>query len=180
MVERTKQAEEKLRYAGMYLLKKMDLKPEDGGLVLPAVLPHELEPLDEVLQELALAGYVAINGRKQRWEITKAGFAHIGALIDEAEALIDEFDDQEPEQMLAELQRRRLDPFRARFLWGWYQGEFDDLVLFQQRRGVVPVEPSWADYLVSDAFYDNLALETTDPGEGEGEGEGGSEGDRLN
>ena len=68
--------------------------------------------------------------------------------------------------MLAELQRRRLDPLRARFLWGWYQGEFDDLVLFQQRRGVEPVERSWADYLVSDAFYDNLALETTDQGAG--------------
>ena len=159
MVERTKRAEEKLLYAGIYVLKKMDLKPEDGGLVLPAVLPHELEPLDEVLQELALAGFVEINRRKERWEITKAGFAHIGALIDEAEALIDEFDDEEPAEMLAELQRRHLDPFRARFLWGWYQGEFDDLVLFQQRRGVEPVERSWADYLVSDAFYDNLALD---------------------
>ena len=164
MVERSKRAEEKLLYAGIHVLKKMDLKPEDGGLVLPAVLPHELEPLDEVLQELAVAGFVAINRRKERWEITKSGFEHIGALIDEAEALIDEFDDQEPEEMLAELRRRRLDPFRARFLWGWYQGEFDDLVLFQQRRGVEPVERSWADYLVSDAFYDNLALETTDPG----------------
>ena len=163
MLERTKRAEDKLRYAGMYLLKKLDLKPEDGGLVLPAVLPHELEPLDEVLQELALAGLVELNRRKERWQITKAGLEHIGALIDEAEALIDEFDDQEPEQMLAELRRRRLDPFRARFLWGWYQGEFDDLVLFQERRGVEPIERSWADYLVSDAFYDNLALETTDP-----------------
>jgi hypothetical protein len=162
MVERTKRAEDKLRYAGIYLLKKMDLKPADGGLVLPAPLPHELEPLDEVLQELALAGYVEINRRKQRWELTKAGLAHIGALIDEAEALIDEFDDQEPAEMLAELKRRRLDPFRARFLWGWYQDELDDLVLFQQRRGVEPIERSWADYLVSDAFYDNLALEITE------------------
>ena len=160
MVERTKTAEEKLLYAGIYVLKKMDLKPADGGLVLPAVLPHELDPLGEVLQELAVADFVAMDRRKERWEITKAGFAHIGALIDEAEALIDEFDDQEPEEMLAELQRRHLDPFRARFLWGWYQGEFDDLVLFQQRRGVEAVERSWADYLVSDAFYDNLALDT--------------------
>jgi len=159
MVERTKRVEDKLLYAGIHVLKKMDLKPEDGGLVLPAVLPHELEPLDEVLQELAVAGFVAINRRKERWEITNAGFEQIGALIDEAEALIDEFDDEEPAEMLAELQRRRLDAFRARFLWGWYQGEFDDLVLFQQRRGVEPVERSWADYLVSDAFYDNLALD---------------------
>lgn len=161
MDERTLRAEQNLIYAGLYVLKKMDLKPEDGGMVLPVVLPHELEPLDEVLQELALAGFVAINHRKERWEITKPGFAHIGALIDEAAALIEEFDDQELPEMLAELERRHLDPFRARFLWGWYQGEFDDLVIFQQRRGVVPIERSWADYLVSGAFYDNLALDLT-------------------
>jgi hypothetical protein len=152
--------ERKLMYAGLYVLKKMDLKPEDGGMVLPALLPHELEPLDEVLQDLAVAGLVAINTRKERWEITKAGFAHIGEVIDEAAALIEEFDDQELPAMLAELRRRHLDPFRARFLWGWYQGEFDDLVLFQQRRGVASIERSWADYLVSDDFYDTLALDT--------------------
>lgn len=162
MDERTKRAERNLLYAGIYVLKKMDLKPEDGGMVVPVLLPHELEPLDQVLQELALADFVAINQRKQHWEITKPGFAHIGALIDEAEALIDEFDDVELPEMLAELRRHHLDPFRARFLWGWYQGEFDDLVLFQQRRGVEPIERSWADYLVSDAFYDNLALDTTE------------------
>jgi hypothetical protein len=151
--------ERNLMYAGLYLLKKMDLAPEDGGMVMPVLLPHQLEPLDEVLQDLAVAGLVAINTRKERWEITPAGFAHIGALIDEAAALIEEFDDQELPEMLAELRRRHLDPFRARFLWGWYQGELDDLVLFQQRRGVAPIERSWADYLMSDAFYDNLALD---------------------
>ena len=155
---------DKLAYASIWLLKKMDLKPAEGGIVLPVGLPSELTPLDEVLMDLQVNGLVAPSKKKDRYEITKAGFAHIGALIDEAEALIDEFDDQEPEEMLAELQRRHLDPFRARFLWGWYQGELDDLVLFQQRRGVEPVEHSWADYLVSDAFYDNLALETKDPG----------------
>jgi hypothetical protein len=29
-------------------------------------------------------------------------------------------------------------------------------VLFQQRRGATPVEPWWADYLMSDAFYEAL------------------------
>jgi hypothetical protein len=151
--------ERNLVYAGLYVLKKMDLEPEDGGMVMPVLLPHELEPLDEVLQDLAVAGFVAINTRKERWEITKAGFAYIGETIDEAAALIAEFDDQELPEMLAELRRRHLDPFRARFLWGWYQGELDDLVLFQQRRGVEPIERSWADYLMSNGFYDNLALD---------------------
>jgi len=152
--------EQKLAYAGIYVLKKLDLKPEDGGLVLPVLLPPELEPLDEVLQDLAVAGHVEIDRRKGRWVLTRQGLAHIGALIDEAAALVEEFDDQEPPEVLAELRRRNLDVLRARFLWGWYEGELDDLVLFQQRRGVVPVERSWADYLRSDAFFADLARDT--------------------
>jgi hypothetical protein len=152
--------EQKLAYAGMYVLKKMDLKPEDGGIVFPVLLPPELEPLDEILDGLAVAGLIEIDTRNNRWLITQAGYDHIGALIDEAAALVDEFDDHELPDAVAELRRRNLDVFRARFLWGWYEGEFDDLVLFQERRGVAPVERSWADYLRSDAFYQHLAAET--------------------
>ena len=151
--------EQKLAYAGIYLLKKMDLDPKDGGMVMPVVLPSELAPLDEVLQDLALSGLIEINARKERYDLTKAGIAHIGTLIDEAEALVDEFDDQELPQVLAELRRRHLDVYRARFLWGWYVGEFDDLLAFQQRRGVSPVERFWAYYLLGDDFYNNLALD---------------------
>jgi hypothetical protein len=100
-----------------------------------------------------------IDRKKQRYTITKAGYAYIASLIDEAEAMIDEFDDWETLDMVAELIDRNLDPLRARFLWGWYQGEFDDLVQFQQRRGIDPVEYEWPAFLVSDAFYDNLALD---------------------
>jgi hypothetical protein len=157
MVRRVITTDEKLAYAGMYVLKKMDLGPDEGGMVLPVVLPPELEPLDEVLQEMAVAGLVEINRRKGCWQITRAGFDHIGALIDEAAALVEELGELEQPEVIAELRRRRLDPLRARFLWGWYEGEFDDLVLFQQRRGVTPVERSWADYLRSDAFYEHLA-----------------------
>ena len=89
-----------------------------------------------------------------------AGDPALGALIDEAEALIEEFDDAELEEAVAELRARRLDVFRARFLWGWYDGEFDELVKFQQRRGITPVEKLWAFYLLSDAFYDELAKDT--------------------
>jgi hypothetical protein len=151
--------EQKLQYAGIYLLKKLDLKPEDGGLVLPVVLPSDLTPLDEVLQDLALHDLVEINARKERWQITKQGFAHIAALIDEAEGLVEEFEDEELPAVVAELRRRNLDVFRARFLWGWYVGEFDDLVAFQQRRGVKPVERLWAYYLTSDELYAELARE---------------------
>jgi hypothetical protein len=154
--------EQRLTYAGILVLKKMDLKPADGGLEMPVLLDARLAPLEEVLERLVLQGYLAIDRKKQRYTITKAGYQHIAALIDEAEAIIDEFDDWETEEMVAELRSRNLDPLRARFLWGWYQEEFDDLVQFQQRRGIDPVEPDWAAFAVSPEFYANLALDIGD------------------
>ena len=151
--------EQKQTYVGLYLLKKLDLKPEDGGLDLPVVLPSELSPLDETLQQLAVDDLVAINAKKNRYELTPQGIAYLGNAIDEAEALVDEFDDYDVEDAIAELRARNLDVFRARFLWGWYEGEFDDLVLFQERRGASPVERMWAFYLMSDAFWADLARE---------------------
>ncbi|WP_437569988.1 hypothetical protein [Sorangium sp. So ce542] len=148
--------EQKLVYAGIYVLKKMDLKPADGGMEFPLVLPSELSPLEDVLQELVNADLVEVNRRKARFEVTKKGLAYLGEIIDEAEALVDEFDDESLEDAVAELRRRNVDVLRARFLWGWYDGELDDLLLFQQRRGATPVEPWWADYLMSDAFYEAL------------------------
>lgn len=151
--------EQKQTYASLVLLKKLDLSPEDGGLELPVVLPSELSPLDEVLQELAVADLVAINAKKNRYELTKQGIAYLGTVIDEASDIVDEFDDYEVEDAIAELRARNLDVFRARFLWGWFEGEFDDLVLFQERRGAEPVERFWAFYLMSDAFWAELARE---------------------
>ncbi|WP_437723952.1 hypothetical protein [Sorangium sp. So ce861] len=148
--------EQKLVYAGIYVLKKMDLKPADGGMEFPIVLPPELSPLEDVLQELVNADLVEVNRRKARFEVTKKGLAYLGEIIDEAEALVDEFDDESLEDAVAELRSRNVDVLRARFLWGWYDGELDDLVLFQQRRGAAQVEPWWADYLMSDAFYEAL------------------------
>lgn len=152
-------AEQRRRYAAMYVLKQMDLAATDGGTVFPVVLPSELSPLDELLSDLAVDELVAIDAKKGCYALTKAGSAYLEELIDEAEALIDEFDDAELDETIRELRARRLDPFRARFLWGWYDGEFDDLVAFQERRGVRPVERLWAFYLTSEAFYRELARE---------------------
>jgi hypothetical protein len=151
--------EQKLSYAGIYVLKKMDLKPADGGIALPVIMDALLSPLEEVVERLVMQGHLAIDRKTQRYSITKAGYRHIGALIDEAETIIDEFDDWETVDMVAELRARNLDPLRARFLWGWYQGEFDDLVQFQERRGISPVEPDWPAFLTSDEFYANLDLD---------------------
>lgn len=151
--------DQKLTYAGMYVLKKMDLKPKDGGMVMSIHPPTELSVLSDVMEKLLYHGYVSVNQRKERYEITKQGYEYIGLLIDEAERYIEEFDDAETEDMVDELERRNTDVLRVRFLWGWYQGEFDDLVLFQERRAMQPIEPLWAIFLLSDEFYNNLALD---------------------
>lgn len=41
--------EQKLSYAGIYVLKKMDLKPADGGIALPVIMDALLSPLKEVV-----------------------------------------------------------------------------------------------------------------------------------
>ncbi len=149
--------EQKQDFAALLLLKKLDLRPADGGLELPVVLPSELSPLDEVLQQMAVDDLVRIDAKRGRWELTKHGLQYLAAHIDEAAAMIDELDDLEVDEAIAELKARNLDPLRARFLWGWYDGELDDLVVFQRQRGVNPVEPLWAFYLTSDDFYRELA-----------------------
>lgn len=149
--------EQKLIYAGMYMLKKMDLSPKEGGMTVPVLLPSELAPLEEVMHKLLFDEMIKINRRKERYDLTKKGIAYIGRLIDEAEELVDEFDDEELEDVIEELEERNLDVFRARFLWGWYEGELDDLEMFQQRRGISPVETLWAYYLTDDAFFNELA-----------------------
>ena len=154
----------KLTYAGIYMLKKLDVAPEDGGLVLPLALPRELDPLDPALEQLAIAGLVAMNKKKGIYELTKLGIEHIGTLIDEAETYVEEFDEQPAETVVAEVQRRRLDPMRVRFLWGWYQGEFDDLVLWQQRRGLAEIDRDWASYLMGDEFWTELGQDLVPEG----------------
>ncbi|MCG8419319.1 MAG: hypothetical protein MJE77_15405 [Proteobacteria bacterium] len=152
-------AEQKLTYAGIYLLKKMDLKPQDGGMEMPVLVPSELAPLEEVLQKLHFDDMIEINRRKERYDITKKGYAYLDDIIDEATALIEQYGDEDLEDVVEELEERNLDVFRARFIWGWYEGEFDDLVRFQQQRGISPIEEHWAYFLLSDDFYNNLALE---------------------
>jgi hypothetical protein len=147
----------KQSYIALWLLKKLDLKPEDGGISFPVVLDGELSPLDEALQQLAVDELIQINVKKARYELTKKGIAFLGEVIDEASDLVDELDDLETDEAIQEIQARGLDLYRARFLWGWFDGEFDDLVLYQERRGVSPVERMWAFYLTGDDFWREIA-----------------------
>ena len=149
--------EQKQTLVALWLLKKLDVDPKEGGLELPVVLSSELSPLDEYLQQLAVEDYVTINAKKGRYDITKKGIAYLGQVIDEAQEMVDDLEELETEEAVAELQARNLDLMRARFLWGWYEGEFDDMVLFQERRGVQPIERMWAFYLTSDEFFAEIA-----------------------
>lgn len=149
----------KLVYAGIYVLKKLDLKPEEGGVRIPVLIDSIYAPLEEVLEKLQIEGHIEIDRKSQAYKLTKRGSAYIGGLIDEAESYIDEFDEVEIAEVVDELHARNIDPLRVRFLWGWYQGEFDDVVLFQERRGFIEVEPEWPLFILSDDFYENLELD---------------------
>lgn len=151
--------DKKLVYAGIYVLKRLDLKPGEGGIRLPVLLEPQHAQLEEVLEKLVMDGFIEIDRKAQLYKLTKRGMTHLGKLIDEAESYIDEFDEVEIADVVDELRARNIDPLRVRFLWGWYQGEFDDVALFQERRGFVEVEPDWPLFIVSDDFYENLELD---------------------
>lgn len=157
--------ETKHTYVALWLLKKLDLTPEDGGMSFPVSLPAELAPLDEPLQQLAVDELVQINLKTGRYDLTKRGIAYLGQVIDEASDMVDELDDLETEEAIAELRARGRDVFRARYLWGWFDGEFDDLVLWQEQRGIRPVERLWAFYLTGDDLWNELARELEESAE---------------
>lgn len=149
----------KQTYIALWLLKKLDVEPEEGGMPFPVALPAELGPLDEPLQQLAVDDLVSINLETGLYDLTKKGIAYLGEVIDEASDLVDDLDHLETDEAIAELRARGRDVFRARFLWGWFDGELDDLVLWQERRGVRPVERLWAFYLTGDDLWNELARE---------------------
>lgn len=151
--------EAKARYIGMQLLRLLDIDLKDGGIRFPAVPDGALVALDEPLQQLGVEGYAQINVKKGTWELTKAGITYLGTLIDEASDLVDELDELETDDAIRALQTRGLDVFRARFLWGWFEGEFDDLAMWQERHGVEPVERLWSFYLTGDELWNELAKE---------------------
>ena len=149
--------DQKHTLVGLWIMKKMDLDAKEGGMEFPVVLPAELGPLDETLQQLAVEDYLKINPKKGRYELTPKAVTYLGEVIDEAEQMVAQLDDYEKDEAIEELRSRNLDLMRARFLWGWFEGEFDDLVLFQERRGSKPIERMWAFYLTGDDFWRELA-----------------------
>ncbi len=146
--------DQRTAYVSLFVLKLLDVDPEEG---VPVLLPPPLMAFEPVLERLAVEDMVQIDRKLGEYRLTPRGIETLGVHIDEAEGYIEAFDDLEVAQMLPLLRKRKVDPMRVRFLWGWYQGEFDDPVLFQQRRGVAVIERDWGAYVQSDAFFAALA-----------------------
>lgn len=136
-------------YVGLFVLKLMDIAESEGGMTIPLALPPELVPLRPAIDRLYAEGLITQSRWRGRWQITKLGLDVLGRTIDEAQGYIAEFDDLEVDEMINVLHESGLDPMRVRFLWGWVEGEFDDLVY----------EPGWAESLAEGAFFDDLEAE---------------------
>lgn len=158
--------EKKQTYTELVLLKLLDMAPDEGGLELPVDLPSELTPIQEHLQNLRFNGFIEVAAKPRKafaalrgkpkeefYKLTDKGIEYLGKVIDEAEGYVARFEEHEVHEMVDEAVAMKLDPERIRFLWGWYQGEFDDLAVFQERRGLDPVERLWAYYLTSEDFF---------------------------
>lgn len=155
-------APQKHTFAGIYLLKKLDLPPEDGGVALSSTLAEDVSALAPVLEQLAQQGLVESAGDPPLYALTHAGLEHLDALMDEAEALAPTDAALQTDDAIHAHEHQGLRSLRERFLWSWYRGELDDLVGYQRARALEPLEASWARFLLSDALYDTLGLDAED------------------
>lgn len=149
--------EQRHYYAGIYALKMIDLGAAKGGADLPVLPTPQTAPLEPVLDALHMDGLLEIDRKKQRYKLTRAGLDAIAVLIDEIEQIIEEFDEAEIDETIRTLRARGRDVLRVRFLWGWYDGEFDDVVAYQRRRGLHPIEADWPAFITSPVFFEDLA-----------------------
>ena len=92
-------------------------------------------------------------------KLCQKGEQYIDSLVQEIESYMDKYEDFEPQTRINLMKRDQIDPLRARFLWGIYDGEFDDLVQWQaQAHSFKPFE-DWRQLITSKDFYDFLFQE---------------------
>ena len=116
-------ADQQEYYAGLWVMKKLDLQPKDGGITLEVPLESQYAFAEPVIDRLTVDGYLSIDEKRGVYAVTDAGRTMTRHIIDEAEGYVTEFDDEETEDMIVQLRRRNIDVFRVRFLWGLYVGE---------------------------------------------------------
>jgi hypothetical protein len=115
--------EKKQAWIELMLLKWMDLAPDEGGKVFPVELPYELDPIQPYLQELRFRGLIEVaakprgalgalrgKAKEEFYRLTQAGLDYLGRVIDEAEGIVNVFDDMEVDEIREEAMARGLDP----------------------------------------------------------------------
>ncbi len=147
-----------MKYAGMYVLKLIDLPPKEGGHIFEVPLALEDEHLEPVLDDLLFHGLIDIDTVRTCYVLTQDGRNYVDKLIGEVEAYIDKYQEFEPTTKVNLMRRDNINPLRARFLWGLYDGEFDDLNEWQDNWQINPAErvDDWRFVITRKEFYDML------------------------
>ena len=146
--------QEIIKYAGIYLLKMMEAEPPPFQVPLSS----QDESLEPILDDLLFRELILIDPEKSAYQISQKGVEYVDSLIDEIEGYIDEYQDFEPATRVNLMKRDHVNPLRARFLWGLYDGEFDDLVEWQDQSQFSPseIKINWRQIITSKEFYDYL------------------------
>ncbi len=145
-----------VNYAGIYILKKMDISDDSGGHVFEVPLSGIDEHLEPVMDDLLFNDLVKIDTVNICYKISDKGRDYIDSLIDEIEGYIDRYEDFDPQAKVNLMKRDRVNPLRVRFLWGLYDGEFDDFNQWQDNLGITDKIKDWQTIIVKKEFYDIL------------------------
>ncbi|MDH4127567.1 MAG: hypothetical protein OEV44_02350 [Spirochaetota bacterium] len=147
-----------MKYAGMYILKKMDIPPSEGGHIFSVPLEGLDVHLEAILDDIMFHNLIEIDSNSTCYKITDDGKEYINKLLDEIEGYIEKYQDFEPVTRVNLMKRDRVNPLRARFLWGLYDGEFDDFNQWQENWQIAENEKinDWREIITTKEFYDML------------------------
>lgn len=147
-----------MKYAGLFILEKIDVGPEEGGHRFEVPLMGIDEHMEPILDDLMFHDLLDIDSENTCYTITDQGYKYIQDIIKEAENYLNKYQDFEPTTRVNLMKRDRINPLRARFLWGLYDGEFSDIKKWQDDRGIIPEEQveDWRDFITKKEFYDIL------------------------
>lgn len=147
-----------MKYAGLFILEKIDVGPNDGGHNFDVPLMGIDEQLEPILDDLLFHDLLDIDSENTCYTITDKGYKYIKDIIKEAENYLSKYQEFEPTTRVNLMKRDGVNPLRARFLWGLYDGEFIDIKQWQDDRGISLEEQveDWREFITKKEFYDIL------------------------
>ncbi len=147
-----------MKYAGLYILKMVDLPPEEGGHLFEVPLSGLDEQMEPILDDLFFHNLIEIDTDKARYALSQDGSDYVDKIVAEVEDYIDKYQEFDPATKVSLMRRDKMNPLRARFLWGLYDGEFDDFNEWQENWNIDPTQrkEDWQDVITSKDFYDML------------------------